>query len=124
MSICQQYERYVDILASVAGRKYAIELKYKTRTFEAVIDGEEFSLSNHGAQDTGRHDVLKDLQRLEQMVATGAVDEGILIFLTNDLSYYTDPGKAKVTADQDFRLHEGRRVQGTLSWGAHTGQAP
>ncbi|MCL6597626.1 MAG: hypothetical protein K6T81_02660 [Alicyclobacillus macrosporangiidus] len=113
---------YADILASIAGRKYAIELKYKTRTLHVVIDGEEFSLSNHGAQDIGRYDVLKDVQRLEQMVASGGVDEGFLVFLTNDSSYYSHPGEVKVTADQDFRLHEGRRVQGTLSWGEHTGQ--
>lgn len=113
---------YVDILAVHEGRKYAVELKYKTRRFECDIDGEVFSLNNHGAQDIGRYDVLKDLQRLEQMVAAGVVDEGTLVFLTNDSSYSSDPKEEKQTADQDFRLHEGRRVQGALTWGEQTGQ--
>jgi hypothetical protein len=113
---------YLDIMVQYEGRKYAIELKYKTRTLECVVDGEEFALNNHGAQDVGRYDVLKDLQRLEQMIAAGVADEGVLIFLTNDASYYTDPGEEKQTADRDFRLHEGRKVQGLLSWGEQTGQ--
>lgn len=113
---------YVDILASIEGRKYAIELKYKTRPIECVIDGEEFSLNNHGAQDLGRYDVLKDLQRLEQMVADGVVVEGILVFLTNDASYNSDPGQDKQTADRNFRLHEGKGVSGKLTWGEQTGQ--
>jgi hypothetical protein len=113
---------YLDILVDHEGRKYAIELKYKTRTFDCLIDGEEFSLNNHGAQDTGRYDVLKDLHRLERMVADGVVDDGFLIFLTNDASYYLRPGEERQTADLDFRTHEGRRVHGQLSWGDKTGQ--
>jgi hypothetical protein len=112
---------YLDILVHYEGRKYAIELKYKTRTFECVVDGEEFSLNNQGAHDIGRYDVLKDLQRLEQMVASGVADDGILIFLTNDASYYSNPGEEKQTADRDFRLHEGRSIHGQLSWGEQTG---
>jgi hypothetical protein len=112
---------YLDILVHYEGRKYAIELKYKTRTFNCVVVGEEFSLNNQGAHDIGRYDVLKDLQRLEQMVAAGAADDGILIFLTNDASYYSNLGEEKQTADRDFRLHEGRSIHGQLSWGEQTG---
>ena len=35
---------YLDILVDYKGKKYAIELKYKTLSFDYVIDGEEFSL--------------------------------------------------------------------------------
>jgi len=113
---------YADILAVHEERIYAVELKYKTRGVECVIAGEEFTLNNHGAQDIGRYDVLKDLQRLEQMVVAGVIDEGILVFLTNDSSYYSDPEQEKQTVDRDFRLHEGKKVQGKLTWGEQTGQ--
>ncbi|HUW48670.1 MAG TPA: hypothetical protein VMW36_08005, partial [Patescibacteria group bacterium] len=113
---------YLDILVIHEGRRYAIELKYKTRLFEYEIDSEEFYLNNQGAQDIGRYDVLKDLQRLEQMVTAGVADEGVLLFLTNDASYYSNASPDKQTADRDFRLHEGRTVQGTLTWGPSTGQ--
>lgn len=116
-----QTKVYLDILASISGRRYAIELKYKTRALTTSIDEEDFSLSNHGAQDTGRYDVLKDLYRLEQMVRSGVVDEGFLVFLTNDSSYYVIPEEEKNTADLKFRLHEGKRIEGTLSWGPNAG---
>lgn len=74
---------YLDILVTYQGKRYAIELKYKTRGLDCVVNGEEFFLNNQGAQDIGRYDVLKDLYRLEQMVDAGVVDEGVLIFLTN-----------------------------------------
>jgi hypothetical protein len=113
---------YLDILVLMDGHKYGIELKYKTRKFEGVIDGEKFALNHHGAHDIGRYDVIKDLQRLEQMVSTGVIEEGFLVFLSNDPSYYADSVEEKQTADRDFRLYEGRRLQNKLFWGEHTGQ--
>jgi hypothetical protein len=113
---------YLDILCVYKGRKYAIELKYKTLSYTCTIDGEEFALSNQGAQDTGRYDVLKDIQRLEGMVAAGVADEGILIFLTNDRSYYSKPSQEINTVDRKFRIHEGSQVGGRLSWAEGTGQ--
>jgi tRNA splicing endonuclease len=112
---------YLDILVDLDGRKIAIELKYKTRSYELLFEDEDYLLNNHGAQDTGRYDVLKDLQRLEYCVDSGFAHEGILVFLTNDASYFSDPGKERVTVDQDFRFHEGRRINGNLSWSNQTG---
>jgi hypothetical protein len=112
---------YLDIMLEKDGSKTAIELKYKMRAIEHIHDGEVFSLLNQGAQDIGRYDILKDLQRLERMVAHGVVKEGYLIYLTNDSSYYSDPAVEKWTADRDFRIHEGRTLTGTLSWSESTG---
>ncbi|MGG1599135.1 hypothetical protein [Paenibacillus naphthalenovorans] len=112
---------YLDIWFEKENRKYAIELKYKVKTLEHTLDNEKYSLSNHGAQDIGRYDVLKDLYRIEQLVITGQVDEGFVIFLTNDPSYYLDPVQDKPTADRDFRIHEGKQVHGLLNWGEGTG---
>ncbi|HZG77585.1 MAG TPA: hypothetical protein VEZ72_17160 [Paenibacillus sp.] len=112
---------YLDILVQLEGRTYAIELKYKPRNLECVIDGEAFELLNQGAQDIGRYDVLKDVQRLETMVAEEIVNEGFLVFLTNDLSYSSEAKGGDDTVDRDFRLKEGRTLHGTLSWGERAG---
>lgn len=113
---------YLDIWVEKDGRRTAIELKYKTRAFEYTIEGEKFSLRNQGAHDIGRYDVIKDLQRLEQMVKRNVVDEGYLIFLTNDTSYYQNPVVKKETVDGEFRIHDGRILTGMLSWGKGTGE--
>ncbi|WNS42038.1 hypothetical protein [Paenibacillus sp. MMS20-IR301] len=122
MEIDPKKRTYLDIWVERDGRRTAIELKYKMRAIDYTFDGETYSLLNQGAQDIGRYDVLKDLQRLEQMVKLGLVDEGWLIFLTNDTSYYQEPRVDKVTADQAFRLHDGRLVTGTLPWSEETGE--
>ncbi|KGP91246.1 hypothetical protein N780_08530 [Pontibacillus chungwhensis BH030062] len=112
---------YLDILAVIDGYKYAIELKYKTKQFDHMLEEEEFSLITQGAQDTGRYDVLKDLVRLEKMVSEGVADEGFLIFLTNDSSYYSINENVDAI-DRKFRIHEGKEIHGTLSWGEQTGK--
>lgn len=122
MEIDPKRRTYLDILLEKEGRRTAIELKYKMRAIDYMIDGEKFSLANQGAQDIGRYDVLKDLQRLEQMVNRNLADEGYLIYLTNDASYYQDPGIEKSTADREFRIHEGRVLTGVLAWSENAGE--
>lgn len=107
LDVEQNKRTYLDILTEHEGRKTAIELKYKMRGLHTVIDGEKFSISDQGAQDTGRYDVLKDLQRIEQMVMRSLVDEGYLIFLTNDRLYYQVPNNEKITVDLDFCKESG-----------------
>ncbi|MDF2725892.1 MAG: hypothetical protein K0Q59_5570 [Paenibacillus sp.] len=122
MEIDKKRRAYLDIWVEQEGRTTAIELKYKMRAIDYTFDGEAYSLLNQGAQDIGRYDVLKDLQRLEQMVKHRSVDEGYLIYLTNDSSYFQDPGVVKTTADREFRIHEGKRISGTLCWSEGTGE--
>lgn len=112
---------YIDIFVEHKGRKIAIELKYKMRAIETVFDGEPYSLLNQGAQDIGRYDVLKDLQRLEQLIRHRLADEGYLVFLTNDSSYYLSPSVDKRTVDRSFRIHEGKTVSGILAWSEDAG---
>jgi hypothetical protein len=112
---------YLDLLVIHQEHRYAIELKYKTRNFNCMIEGETFSLNNQGAQDIGRYDVLKDIQRLEQMVVSGVANEGFLVFLTND-GTYIKPSLVKDTVDREFKVNDGRRLTGELKWGEQTGQ--
>ena len=96
-----------------------IELKYKTRALQTLESSERFVLQNNGAQDLGRYDFIKDVWRIETVVASTAHATGYAILLTNDPSYWTRSHNDR-TVDADFRLHQGRDLGGgTLDWGAH-----
>ena len=92
----------------------AIELKYKTRRFDIDVKGESFNLLNQGAQDLGRYDFLKDVERLENIVSAHDNVKGYAIILTNDSSYWKST--ATETIDTKFRIHDGRVLNGELSW--------
>ena len=71
---------YIDIW--VAGtERAAIELKYFTRRFNVDVNGECFVLKDQSAQDIGRYDALKDVQRLERVVSAipGCVGHAIVL---------------------------------------------
>ena len=83
---------YIDIVVFEGDQMIPIELKYKTRKTDKVVDGERFVLKSHSAQDLGRYDFLKDVQRIEfikQHFKNFA--EGYAILLTNDPSYLSAP---------------------------------
>ena len=73
-----------------------------------------FHLKNQAAQDLGRYDFIKDVQRLEQIIGRQPDGVGLAVMLTNDSSYWKAP-RLK-TIDAAFRLHEGRELHGALSW--------
>lgn len=100
-------------------RPLAIELKYRTCRLSVEAKGETFELTNQSAGDHGRYDLWRDVSRLEAVVASGEAAEGYAIFLTNDSSYWR-PGRGG-TADESYRLDEGRAVFGELGWALHTG---
>lgn len=66
---------YIDILVRYGGLSYPIELKYKTKELRATINGEEFTLKSHGAQDLGAYDYIKDIYRVKTY-ATSMTDYG------------------------------------------------
>jgi hypothetical protein len=109
---------HVDIWIVHENRIIAIELKYKTRKLATHVGDEQFMLLNQSAQDIGRYDFIKDIQRLENLTAgrTGAV--GYAILLTNDSSYWSVPRDNR-SVDAAFRLHENRTLQGLLAWEAN-----
>jgi hypothetical protein len=67
-----------------------------------------------------RYDFVKDLARLEFLLADGLADVGFAIALTNDPSYWKGGDREDVT-DAAFRLGEGRTLARALAWAAHTG---
>ena len=107
---------FLDIWLPVEG--VAIELKYKTRGLELEQDDESFALRDQSAQDQGRYDFLRDIQRLELMRSKlEQCRAGYAVLLTNDSSYWKVPTQ-RDTVDTDFRVHEGRKISGALAWAA------
>lgn len=105
----------LDMLIHLDDQRTAIELKYLSARFQGVVNGESFDLPNQAAQDVSRHDVVKDVGRVERFVADGIAEVGWVIALTNDGAYWragwkTDP------VDAAFRIHEGRSLTGSLRW--------
>lgn len=106
---------HLDLLFQLPGKTMAIELKYKTRKQDLNIGGEDFQLAGHGAQDFGRYDFIKDIQRLEDITSHINDCEGWAILLTNDSSYWNSSSKESI--DQEFRIDESREVlHGSLGW--------
>lgn len=110
----------LDLHLVVGNHRLAVELKYLTKRLAATIDGELFELRDHGADDLGRYDVVKDIARLEELIEAGAATIGYALLLTNQPSYWIT-GRSGEAADAAFRLTEGRMLAGHLSWGPTAG---
>ena len=111
----EHQRRFLDIWLPVEG--VAIELKYKTRGLELEQDDESFALRDQSAQDQGRYDFLRDIQRLELMRSKlEQCKAGYAVLLTNDSSYWKVP-MYRDTVDAAFRVHEGRDGFGSIGVG-------
>jgi hypothetical protein len=108
----------LDLLIRLRERRAAIELKYLCASFRGTVAGEFFELKNH-PRDIRRHDVVKDVTRVETLLSAGYADEGYVVTLTNDPRYWL-PGTGPDTRGQAFRIHEGRLLAGTLAWASCT----
>ena len=102
----EKKRKYLDIW--IRNRKVAIELKYKTQNLKTDKNNEDFRLRNQGAQDEGRYDFLKDVERLEKMIDDGQAKAGFAILLTNDHLYWTHQGRD--TTSFNFRLEKERKI--------------
>jgi len=112
---------YVDIWCYGEDFSAAIEMKYKTRRLRTNIRGEIFDLLSQSAQDIGRYDFLKDIQRLEEIMSGQSNIIGYAIFLTNDSAYWSTPRDSQ-TVDASFRIHHGRILTGELTWGVRASE--
>ena len=105
---------YLDLWLPSLG--VAIELKYRTQRLTLKRVNESFDLRNQDARDLGRYDFIKDIQRLERVVADGPAETGFAVLLTNDPLYWRKPSRQTDTVDAAFRLHESRRIMGQMAW--------
>jgi hypothetical protein len=99
----------------------ALELKYFTAAWAGEVDSEHFQLLSQGAQDIRAYDVVKDIQRVEQLVNGQPGWAGAVLALTNDPGYWSRPGHGRVTNAQAFRIYEDEVISGTRAWGPGTG---
>jgi hypothetical protein len=99
----------------------ALELKYLTAAWSGEVDGEHFQLLSQGAQDIRAYDVVKDIQRVEQLVNAQPGWAGAVLVLTNDPGYWSRPGHGRATNAQAFRIYEDEVISGTRTWGPGTG---
>ena len=106
---------HIDVWVAYQSAVLAVELKYKTRGLSIQVGNEQYHLKNQSAQDIGRYDFLKDVQRLEWVGAQHRSFTGYAILLTNDSAYWAKSTNSK-TVDADFRLHDGRVIEGVLAW--------
>ena len=115
----QNERMYLDIWLPGAG--VAIELKYLTKGLEQRSRQESFALLDQEARDIRRYDFLRDVQRLERVEADFELAEvGYAILLTNDPLYWELSSRS--TIDKDFRLHEGRKITGDMTWSPKAGK--
>ena len=112
-------EMQVDIWLPAEG--VAIELKRRTRSVQVEHGGEQFELKDHSAEDQGRYEYVKDVQRLERVVdGLDAARAGFAVFLTNERLYW-NRGRGGTISDAFF-LYEGRHLAGRMEWAARAGK--
>lgn len=119
----------VDVWVVYQDAALAIELKYLTARLSVQVEreggSEQYRLKEQSAHDLGRYDFIRDIQRLERVTAAHQRAyrsvTGYAILLTNDPVYWKGPRqkgrRQEEASDAAFRLHEGRVLEGCLSWG-------
>ena len=116
---CMQVDeiRYeLDIFVVRGNTKYAIELKYKTKSFEGSINHERYSLTNQNASNLGRFDYFDDLERVGKFVRADLASIGYAIFLSNHSVFWRGKGQGAIS--EQFNIAEGREVEvrDEMSW--------
>lgn len=113
--------KYIDIIVRDGENVYPIELKYPTKKYSIFSHGEQFNLKDHGAQDLGKYDFIKDICRVESfsLHMEGFV-HGYVLWLTNDPSYWTPPKRENV-GYAAFSVHHGVKKAGSMAWGPNLG---
>jgi hypothetical protein len=113
---------YPDLLCIGPSARTAIEFKYFTRrwTGAACVPAENYALKGHAATDLARLHFVRDIARLERFCQRSG-QNGLAIMVTNDPALWTPPGPGRrQTRDHAFRIHEGRKLTGTLLWAEGT----
>ncbi|WP_406361002.1 hypothetical protein [Streptomyces sp. NBC_01579] len=108
---------YLDLLCLGPAGRTAIEFKYVTRQWAgtAGTPPEEYALRGHNAPDVARRDFLRDVGRLERF-CDREDQNGLALLITNEASLWRPRQRRMPTRDEEFRVHDGRELSGTLLW--------
>ena len=95
----------------------AIELKYPVaEPLNICHDGERF-IPRKRRTPHSRYGFVKDIGRIERMIANNKVERGFAVLLTNHPGFWKRPtSRWQDTDSAAFRLHEDMKLQGTLRW--------
>lgn len=106
------------IVIDINGNSYPIELKYKTRKTNIIINDENYLLAEHGAQDVGRYSFRKDIYRIENYKSKNLnYKYGYVLILTNDNAYFEKNVFEKNNFDKHFSFHNNALLNRfDLSW--------
>lgn len=124
LEYCPEFDEsmHIDILVIIDKKWVPIELKYKTKKLQTIVEGEYYNLKNHSAKDVNCYAYLKDIQRIETIKNNvSSFKEGYAILLTNDLSY-TKPPRSEHVNYYEFSIHNDCIKHGILDWGKNTGE--
>jgi hypothetical protein len=81
-----------------------------------ISDGEPYQLKNHGAQDLGAYDFVKDICRVELFAdKLKGFRSGYIVWLTNDPHYWNAPIN-KNAGYAPFSVHNGAVKAGAMQW--------
>lgn len=105
----------LDVEVAHGGDRVGIEMKYLVRALDADVEGERFILKTQSAHDLRRYDTVKDLLRVEDLVAERGFTRGHVIVVSNDPAYWKPP-TGRSTLDAAFRIHEGAVLEGERAW--------
>lgn len=105
----------IDILVIIDNKWYPIELKYKTKKLNIVVDNIAYHLKDHDANNESCYLYLKDIEKIEKFKDNEPLfEKGYTIFLTNDLLYLKEPRESSQYIE--FSLYEGAIKSGTMNW--------
>ena len=85
--------KHIDIVVTLDGVLYPIELKYRTKLLHVKDGTTDLTLANHSAHDDGCYKYLCDVERIGKFrdgcfgSSNLPFGEGYVIFLTNDEKY-------------------------------------
>lgn len=108
---------HLDLLCLGPAGRTAVEFKYVTLEWSgtAGTPPEEYALRGHDASDVARREFLRDVGRLERF-CDREDQNGLALLITNEASLWHPRQRRMPTRDEEFRIHHGRELSGTLLW--------
>jgi hypothetical protein len=120
LEVPQSVGEVVDLLCFGSSGRTLVEFKHFTAAWRGLDPhtGEQFALAEHAAADLARRNFVFGIHRLERFCRDSLVSTtGLAVLLSNSPGLWSLPRRNQPTRDQEFRIHQGRTLAGSLRWG-------